>query len=323
MGFVETPDNPIPPGGTIEWVEMGDGARIRTARWMNPVAPVRGSVVLLHGRTEFIEKYAEVIGEMLSRGLCVFTFDWRGQGLSHRALADRHKGHVHDFADFDQDLALIIEKIVLPRASAPLFGLAHSMGGNIFLRYLHDYPGAFERAVLTAPMLAVKTAFPYWFAMALAQSACALGAEGAYIPGGGPDSWNLAFEGNPVTTDPRRYARMMSLVNAEPGLRLASPTYGWTNAAFRSMTLACSREFAEAIEASVLLIGAAHDQIVHPGADMRLIRRLKHGTFLLLPAEHEIMMERDEIWNEFWRFFDAYIGVSRQAAAETTSSRTS
>lgn len=298
----------MPPGGEIEWVQTGDGVRLRTARWMNPAAPVRGSVVLFHGRTEFIEKYAEVIGELLSRGYCVFTFDWRGQGLSQRALTDSLKGHVKDFADFDQDLSLIMDQVVARRAPTPLFGLAHSMGGNVFLRYLHDNPGAFARAVLTAPMLAIKTgAFPPWFARSAAILQAGYGGGDSYVWGGGAGTWKSAFEGNVVTSDRVRFERSEALLEAYPQLRLASPTFQWLEAAFRAMALARSEEFASQIETPVLLIGAAHDKIVHPGADMRLIRRLKRGSFVLLQAEHEIMMERDEIRSLFWGFFDAFV----------------
>ena len=117
----------------------------------------RGVCVLLHGQTEFIEKYAEVIGELNARGFTVATFDWRGQGASARALADPLKSYVRDFAQFDDDLQSFLEQIVRPMSDAPPLALAHSMGAHILLRTLHDEPGAFRAAVLTAPMLAVST----------------------------------------------------------------------------------------------------------------------------------------------------------------------
>jgi lysophospholipase len=308
--FLTAPGTKMPPGGTVEWIKTGDGVCLRTARWMDAAAPVRGTVVLVNGRSEFIEKYSEVIGELLSRGYCVFTFDWRGQGLSQRALADPLKGHVRDFAEFDQDLHLIMEQIVLPRAPEPLIGLAHSMGGNVFLRYLHDNPGAFEKAVLTAPMLAVNTGpFPYWVAQRLAQMQTAFGNAENYVFTGGPGTWDGPFEGNVVTSDAGRYARNMALVRENPQLRLASPTFQWLQSAFRSMALVHTEEFAHQIETPVLLISAALDKLVKPGADMQLISRMKRGSFALVKAEHEIMMERDDIRALFWGFFDAFVAA--------------
>jgi lysophospholipase len=65
--LVLTPGNPAPPGGVVEWVTEGDGVRLRTARWMLPARECRGTVVLIQGRTEFIEKYFEVVRELLAR----------------------------------------------------------------------------------------------------------------------------------------------------------------------------------------------------------------------------------------------------------------
>ncbi|HAH09134.1 MAG TPA: alpha/beta hydrolase [Alphaproteobacteria bacterium] len=298
----------LPPGGRTEWLTAGDGTRLRTMRWDAVIEEPRGSVVLLNGRTEFIEKYCEVIRELLERRFAVFTLDWRGQGLSSRALSDPLRGDVADFAQFDEDLRLFMERVVYPQAPRPLIALAHSMGGNILLRFLHREPKAFSCSVLTAPMLAIKTApFPAWFARSVARMQVMAGAGTAYIWGGGPDAWTHPFEGNVVTTDRRRYARAEALLRAQPALRLASPSFRWLSAAFDSMAWTRQADFAGAIETPVLLVGAARDKIVHPGADMRLIRRLKKGTFVLLDAEHEIMMERDEIRRLFWAFFDGFV----------------
>ena len=91
---------------------QGSGARLRYACWNVPgTGVVKGSVVLLTGRGEFIEKYAtEVVGELLGRGYCVYAMDWRGQGLSDRALADRNKGHVDNFSTYMADLQLFLTK---------------------------------------------------------------------------------------------------------------------------------------------------------------------------------------------------------------------
>jgi lysophospholipase len=314
-GLVVVPGYPAPPGGVVEWLTLGDGVKLRTARWILPPHEAQGTVVLLSGRTEFIEKYFEVIGELLARNLSVVTFDWRGQGLSTRALPETLKGHVGDFSEFDADLATVMNRIVREHGTKPFHGLAHSMGGNILLRYLHDNPHEFEHAVLTAPMLAVVTApYPKWVARSLAVCSTSAGARNAFVFGGAAqDPLKQTFETNGVTSDVGRFERLMACFKAEPKLALGAPTFGWLEAAFRSMQLVASEEFAEAIETPVLLIGAAHDRIVFPGADLTLIRRLKRGMYVMLKAEHEIMMENDEIRRAFWACFDPFIGLTNPA----------
>src|SRR5262249_30834229 len=154
-------------------------------------------------------KYFEVIAELLARKLSVVTFDWRGQGLSSRQLPERLKGHVRDFSEFDADLKVVMERVVAEAASKPYFALAHSMGGNILLRYLHDFPHEFERAVLTAPMLAVKTApYPGWFARGVAATWTGCGAHSSFVFGGEKQSpFDLVFATNGCTSDEARFDR--------------------------------------------------------------------------------------------------------------------
>lgn len=312
--LVSVPGNPAPPDAVVEWITLGD-TRLRTVRWILPAHDARGTVVLLQGRTEFVEKYLEVVGDLLARGFSVVTFDWRGQGLSSRALPDRLKGHVGDFSEFDADLHAVMERVVREHGTKPYYALAHSMGGNVLLRYLHDFPHEFERAVLTAPMLAIKTApYPGWFAKGVASSFTASGGRTSFVFGGAKiDPMAQVFATNGVTTDEPRFDRMMSYLKAEPRLALGSPTFGWLEAAYRSMLLVASEEFAHGIETPVLLIGAAHDQIVFPGADLLLIRRIKRGMYVMLKAEHEILMERDEIRFAFWACFDPFVGITNAA----------
>ena len=84
---------------------------------------------MLQGRAEFIEKYFETVRDLRARGFAVATFDWRGQGLSDRALADRHKGYVRNFSEYATDLEAFMEQVVLPDCPPPIFALGHSMGG--------------------------------------------------------------------------------------------------------------------------------------------------------------------------------------------------
>ena len=70
--------------------------------------------MLLNGQTEFIEKYFEVIDDLRARGFSVVTMDWRGQGGSDRLLANPLKAHIADFAQYDEDLAILMREVVAP-----------------------------------------------------------------------------------------------------------------------------------------------------------------------------------------------------------------
>jgi lysophospholipase len=286
-----------------------DGTRLRTG--MFAAAPAtRGVCVLLHGQTEFIEKYAEVIGELNARGFTVATFDWRGQGGSARLLADPLKSYVRDFAQFDDDLQSFLEQVVRPLSDTPPVVLAHSMGAHILLRTLHDKPETIRAAVLTAPMLAISTrGYPPWLARVVTATYSGAGRGGDFAWGmAARDPFLITFDTQLVTSDTARFARVQDFLKTRPDLRLAGPTWGWIEAAYRSMTHVNAPGYAEAIRIPVLVCGAGKDRIVLTDAERAFAARLPHGEYLdLADSEHEILMENDSIRARFWVAFDSFV----------------
>lgn len=294
------------------FITTSDGVRLRTQIFDADAATAsRGVCVLLHGQTEFIEKYVEVIGELRTRGFTVATFDWRGQGASARALANPLKAHVGNFAQYDRDLTSFLEHIVAPMTSAPPTALAHSMGAHILLRNLHDQPGQFGAAVLSAPLIAPMTrGYPRWFARILAFAMNAGGNSAGWVLGMDKrDPLQMNFDRQLVTSDRRRFQRTQDFIAAHSDIRLAGPSWGWLEAAYRSMARLRRPGYAEAIATPLLVIGAGHDRIVDAQATRNFTARLPHARYVeFADAEHEILMESDPIRQAFWNAFDAFIG---------------
>ena len=88
----DSPDNPCPAGAIVEALTTRDGITLRTARWPSLSPHPKGTVCLFQGRSEFIEKYFELIRELRARGFAVATLDWRGQGGSDRLLRQGNGG---------------------------------------------------------------------------------------------------------------------------------------------------------------------------------------------------------------------------------------
>ena len=147
--FIRIRSNPAPAGEPFDF-RGADNACLRAGLFPAPAA--RGTVVLMAGRSEFIEKYFEVIGELQQRGFNVATMDWRGQGLSDRLLPVREKGHIADFRSFRADLMRFSEEVAMQRFAGPYVLLTHSMGGAPALQILGDGYDRFACAVLCAPM---------------------------------------------------------------------------------------------------------------------------------------------------------------------------
>ena len=148
-GFIDIADNPAPAGASVTEIETSDGAKLRAAFF--PVDEARGTIVLVTGWSEFIEKYFETIRDFHARRLNVAMIDWRGQGLSDRASARAQKWRGY-FDLLSNDLRDFFEGHVRPRFGGPYFLMTHSMGGLPALLLLASGFDGFSRAVLCAPM---------------------------------------------------------------------------------------------------------------------------------------------------------------------------
>ena len=193
------------------------------------------------------------------------------------------------------------------------------MGDNILLRNAVR-PGLwFDRMILCAPMIAfaeAKVGYPQSIARAYAEAGCLLGFSKSYVKGGSDEVVEQrAFEGNELTSDRERWYRNKAVLDADPSLALGSPTIGWLRAAYRSMGLVSSVDFAGAVKVPMMVFVAGKDRIVSSRAVEDFSVGLKVGTHVLLPsAQHEILQEADPIRLRFWAAFDAYLGLDEAAA---------
>ena len=70
MKLVSIPANPVPDNFVTGELKTPDGVTLRFARWLPP-AGRKGTVVILQGRAEWIEKYFETVRDLRSRGFAV------------------------------------------------------------------------------------------------------------------------------------------------------------------------------------------------------------------------------------------------------------
>lgn len=298
-------------------IQTPDGIPLRACVWDVPAGQERrGVCVLLQGLTEFLEKYGEVASELNARGFTVASLDWRGQGGSERLAQGNRKVHIRDFDEYDLDLTTLMRDVVPGLGDAPLIALAHSLGAHILLRYLHDNRRRFACAVLVAPMLAIQTK-PYslWFTKLVTALFNLRRPSKRYLFGTERrDPMTLPFEKNLVTRDRARHERMKALLRAQPFLRVHGPTFGWLGAALKSISHIWRRGYPESIQTPMLIAGAGADRIVITAPERAYVKRLPNAAYIEIPgAEHEILMERDEIRAQFWTAFDAFVDARLNA----------
>ena len=113
----------------------------------------RLTLVMVHGYSAHCGLYRHVGAAFASAGIAVTQFDGRGHGRS-----EGRRGHVIDFAQYVDDLAVVVDWARQQDLGRPWALVGHSMGGAIALTFVLDKTRTDKpsRLVVAAPWLKLK-----------------------------------------------------------------------------------------------------------------------------------------------------------------------
>lgn len=289
-----------PPDGGAVWVNTSDDIRIRVGFWKAEKA--KGTVLILPGRSEYVEKYGPIAGELAERGYASLAIDWRGQGLADRLLDDVRVGHVIRFSDYQKDLAAALRaarQLELPR---PWYMIGHSMGGGIGLRAVMEGMPV-QACGFTGPMWGIYMSpivKPFGWMLSHAMPAVGLGTR--LPPSTRYENYVLAepFEGNVLTRDPEMYELMRVQMDSYPELALGGPSLIW----FREALMEC-RQLARrpspdlpcicfvGAEEKIVDVQAARDRMaIWPRGDLDIIENAEHEVLMETPRVRKHILDR-------------------------------
>lgn len=250
-------------------------------------APV---VVICHGFSESAEKYREFIYYLYQAGYQIAIWDQRGHGKSFRQGENPDVVHVEDFEDYVKDLHTFVEQVVRSLAGGmPLYLYAHSMGGCVGARYLESYPEDFDKAVLNAPMLAIRLGgCPALAAKAICAVAKSMGRGKKRLFTHGEFDPEEPFSASCADSQARHvYYQEIRCKNR--CYQTSSASYSWAGGAIRAGEKAVKRKNAALVGIPVLLCQAGKDGQVKSAPQRKFIRRIQKGRLERYPhTKHEI-----------------------------------
>lgn len=300
-----------PDGAHFGTWRAPDGFGLRRMDWPQPPGgPIRGSLLFLGGRSDFIEKYLEPLAHWHGRGWSVSTLDWRGQGAS-RAADERVPGHLTSFDPLIDDCGAFLREWTR-ETPGPHVAIAHSMGGHLLLRTIVDRRPALDAAVLVAPMIAVNaTPIPIWLGRRIARllNGCGLSERRAWKENerpAPPGSSRQAF----LTSSTERYEDEIWWRERHPAYGLGPPTWGWLNAAYQS-SAKLGPDRLRRVDMPILLLGTERDRLVSPTAIKRAAAALPNAELVMFrDAAHELLRESDPVRLEALAQIDAFLDLA-------------
>jgi lysophospholipase len=309
--FVEIAGNPTPPNAELGLHKMRDGKMLRGAVF-HPQETPRGTLVLMTGYSEFIEKYFETIADFTARGFVVVMPEWRGHGLSEGDGEEPTRLHLKDFDTNITDLEDRWGKLVAPLPK-PHVGLAHSMGGQISLRAVQAHPDWLSALAQCAPMHGLPIpAHLMLIARAISGFYRLLGKADRWNPFQGEAERPGDAETNDVTNDFDRFRRTGTLYITDPQLQVNGASLDWFAAADKAMSDTRRTAFLASIATPLFIATAGQEKLVDNRAHAHVLAHVQNGTGkTYADGMHELMMEKDAVRERFINdvvaFFDAQL----------------
>ena len=269
----------------------------------------KGVIVISHGFTESIAKFAESIYYMLQAGYEVWGLDHRGHGRSFRANDNPYVVHVDRFEDYVEDLRHLTEKRVKATAGElPIYLFCHSMGGCVGAWTIEQYPELFRKAVFSSPMLGLsfgKIPVPVAYAFATLKG---LGEKGKEPLSPVTEFPKETYEDSASNSRPRfdwYYEKKLASVK----LQTCAGSTRWGREAIRATWHVTSPKQIARIRIPVLLFQAEKDSYVRNDAQDAFAAKAPTCELVKLPGlRHELYMNGGEGLREYWEKIFAFLG---------------
>ena len=293
-----------PQAANTKYKATTDGIRVRTSFWAanDPV----GTVFVFPGRADYIEKYGGLANFCLSNNLNVIAIDWRGQGLSERLLDDKNIGHIEDFKNYQNDVEVIINEAKDAGLVKPWIIFAHSMGGLIGLRTLHNNP-VFEKVVFTSPMWGIQMPPILKSGASIIMSLISLiGKMETYAPTTSPETriLNEEYEFNKLTSDIRNFKLLRQQVIQHPDLQIGGPSSAWVSAALDEIEFQIGNE--PPITPALCFLGEK-EEIIDNLAVREFCKNWDSCDLISIPdAKHDLLMEKKMILHSLFEKLEKF-----------------
>jgi lysophospholipase len=282
-----------------------DGVVIRYQRFVRDCNQT--AIVILPGWSEPFLKYAEVIYDLTSKHYCVYSMDFRGQGLSSRETTNPQLGHVQDFSLYVRDFDHFYQQVVGQQGHRQIFLLAHSMGGLVAALYGSQHAAHIDGVIMIAPMMGINTgAWPQWLAYRIASGLNWLGYGESFVFGHGP--WKeIPFAENRLTHSAVRYQYGVDLFRQNEALVVGGVSNRWlkTSMEYGDKAIHLAPQFKHRI----LMFEAQHDSFTLSEPMRRFCSLALHCEKVYVPgAKHELLMEtdaiRDRVFTKIYEFIN-------------------
>jgi lysophospholipase len=249
------------------------------------------TLVFLHGRAEWIEKYEFLYDDFCKdKNWGFIAMDHRGQGASGGKAA-----HVETYNHFAKDVSQIINTEIKGKNYSIL---AHSMGGLISLYGIMKGLFTPDKLVMSGPLLGMpQKPIPRVIGGPLSRKMCDMGFSKTETAFGRHETIPFIF--NKLTTDKKKYRFIQSSPYKIPG-----PTFGWVKASFDATDYIFHDTAIGKVECPTLILVGSREDVVDSKSIVKWVNVARKicdqeiDLIRIADAKHELLFEREACYNK-------------------------
>lgn len=254
----------------------------------------RGNIVIVHGFSEFTQKFYELTYYLLNQGYNVFMYDQRCHGYSDRLTDEMDLLHVDKFDDYVKDLKQFMDEIVATLSEGKdIYIYSNSMGGAITAMYLAENKEKIKKAVMAVPMIEptvnevpfVIAKYSVGFAKMLYGTKSKFFSSKEFNP-------NIQYslkQGNSRA----RFEYNMSLRINDERFRSTPMSFGWVHGSLIIGSRLLSKRVVNNINVPLLLLSAEHDTTVNNKPQIIFAKRCKNCEFVEIKNVNHAILAAD------------------------------
>ncbi|SDB67162.1 alpha/beta fold hydrolase [Butyrivibrio sp. INlla16] len=257
-------------------------------------------VVFAHGFCEFFGKYHEYVWYLYQAGFGFFFPEQRGHGYSEGKMKEPDVVYIDDYDTYVEDFHIFMDKVVMPATpEKKRILIAHSMGGAVGTLFLEKYPGYFDKAVLSSPMLKMKSVPSKLVRSLLSIYAFLFGKRKAMAPGQKHFDGVSVFETS-STKSRVRYDYMFEMRLKDEHYQTYGASIGWGLASYKVY----DRIFKNASRLSlpITVFTAGQDHLIDSDGYTEFAGKVPGAKIIAFEdSRHEIFNAEEETRNEYFR----------------------
>ena len=288
-------------------IAVNSNVLLHLEEYLSPNA--KGNVVILHGFSEFCQKYRETIWYFYNLGFNVFIYDQRDHGFSYRYAPDSQLLNVEKFENYVSDLEFIINNEITDVApNLDLYIFSHSMGGAVATYYCINHPEKVKKLVLSSPLVTLKTNnIPQFAVKLLARFTAKRKGSFSAFPFQSGFNKNVKLEDSSDMSKARFLENLKLRIN-NPALQPSIATNNWMLESAKVKKHLFKKGNLSKIKTETVMFIAENEQTIKKGMQIKFANKLPNcKLFETANTKHNIFSSGDETLEFYYKtIFDFF-----------------